>query len=1385
MERKSTEYSLMSQNLKRVFILSSLLLSFNFIFANVFAPWCAIRRPITLQTAGIPNGCTGRVSIEEVRIQQGSDLLFRKAPDGCSGPHNPNTLSNSQEYGGVINSALNPVVLNAGAQYTISISSSTLFGVSSFTGRVGLWIDYNSNFSFTDASELVSGAGVWNVTAPAGSVGPLSSFTFTVPCGAAEGLTRLRISTDDNNTSHITQAKGCMPVANTPTGRPWYGETEDLYIRIEKSTTLAADFIIPANIYENSPVVFTNINRLGYISHEWDLGLNGYDFTGTDFATVFGSAGTQSLRLRSRNCLGFDSITKSINILSPSSAPQVDFISSKNSVQVGEDIILYDLSTQGPTSWNWQLNSLTNSADDKTNANGTPLGIGGRFNRVLFNMNAVGLFNTCLTVENSINSNNTCKNSFISVTPSSEFILGTNSITALSQGVIYDNGGRSGNYLTGVAGSPANNSFLISPCGATEISLNISTLKFADNSHNLRVWDGINSSGTPLHPQGGFNRTNSVAPINVIATSGAMYLELNTFAGSASDSGLVANFNAILGQVAPPSPAFGFLFENQNFAYTNAVTSFVSKTTNIFGLPSYSWRVDNVAVNPALLSDNGRILNYQFPTSGAFNVCLDVFSCSGDTSFCNTVIVTNPSSPTDLEMTATSVRPILNQTITLSAIANRASNYRWSVSPLSYQLVGGSTLRDKDVNIRFTQPGPYNVSLVAWNTIDSVGTLRAIANDSFIRVVNFCQVSSPVLSEDVGNNTFSLTDNNNNVFYSQSSEIGQSSYENFSGFDAIRLNTGGVYTISMERNTNFNRISRAVYIDWDGDGNFTEAEKVMHSHYSPEKKVSQTFKVPNVNNVLIGTPVRLRAVSVFGTDNPTPCGSLSSGEVEDYTVIVNSYNTPPHIALNGNSLIYVELGTPYVELGAVATDVVEGNISNRINITSNVNTNLVGMYSVNYNVTNAMNIAAPQVSRTVVVTPDNTAPVINLLGSLNDYLEVNTQPYQEPGYTASDNVDGNLTSFVVVSGSVNHNVIGNYTLVYSVNDASGNSATAQRNVEVGDKTKPVINFVGDTLIELGSIWSDLTFVTDNYWSGSDLNFTKTFGFSGPVNPNVRGTYIVNYHVVDGSGNSSSATRRYRVDDFIPPVIVLNTPDTIYHDVYTPYNRVSPTIYDNLSSSSEINTFVSGSVNPNLLGTYVETFTASDLAGNVATATRTVIVVDRVAPSIATPYICTQLFNVFNNKHGIILEDNYYSETELLPLVEITNSNVNIFFEGMYTAAYQAFDPSGNASEVVWRSIEVSRNCEVISSVKNTNLDALVNLYPNPNSGSFTLELGELVSNVTSVEILNSVGVKIYELNTSELIASNNVDLRHLSDGIYSVKIVGNNLNVVKRFILIK
>lgn len=177
--------------------------------------------------------------------------------------------------------------------------------------------------------------------------------------------------------------------------------------------------------------------------------------------------------------------------------------------------------------------------------------------------------------------------------------------------------------------------------------------------------------------------------------------------------------------------------------------------------------------------------------------------------------------------------------------------------------------------------------------------------------------------------------------------------------------------------------------------------------------------------------------------------SDSSGNeaVVTRTIVYNDPN-PPVITLNGDSEIALEIGTNYAEPGFTAMDDCDGDITQKVEIKGTVDIDKTGDYVLTYRVTDSYeNIC--EVTRTVKVA-DRTAPVLTLQGKKNIYVKIG-ESYSEPGFTAIDQVDGDLTSKVSVSGGVDINQVGSYTITYTAKDAAGNISTAERSVYVYEK----------------------------------------------------------------------------------------------------------------------------------------------------------------------------------------------------------------------------------------------------------------------------------------------------------------------------------------------
>lgn len=154
--------------------------------------------------------------------------------------------------------------------------------------------------------------------------------------------------------------------------------------------------------------------------------------------------------------------------------------------------------------------------------------------------------------------------------------------------------------------------------------------------------------------------------------------------------------------------------------------------------------------------------------------------------------------------------------------------------------------------------------------------------------------------------------------------------------------------------------------------------------------------------------------------------------------------------LVGPSSLYINVGEEYQEYG-IKVYANGSDISDKVIIDSKeIDTTKLGEYRVKYQVYNEY------VFRNVYVI-DRIAPEIKLLGGDELYILLGGK-YSEPGYTVSDNYDNELNDNVKVSGKVNTSKEGEYELVYSVSDSSGNKSEASRTVIV---KKPVISVSPD------------------------------------------------------------------------------------------------------------------------------------------------------------------------------------------------------------------------------------------------------------------------------------------------------------------------------------
>lgn len=1281
-----------------------------------------------------------------------------------------------------------PALLNAGNAFDIIAGEEltiTLEGISDqysygWSTHVGIWIDADRDGKFS-AAECVADP----------QTGPFLGLTkgapktakVKVPCGTV-GATRMRIiGANSYYASAYNFSKNCG-CPSTGTCYYHYGNAFDLDVNLKIGNPPVAGFNVPTGPnYEKAPVTFNATNPNSYYTYLWDFS----DGPGSPVSAVgakakskWASPGTYDVKMVADYCGLRDSITLPVKIVAPTQAPVANFIASSNLVEIYYDVTLYDLSTNGAWAWDWELTSPTGNIYTSTQQNPT------------FTLDEEGKWSVCLTSENGVGpSSQVCKVKYIECTPPSEFYLGPNKLGTNKNGTLYDNGGPDGPY--GNNRKVTIDYFKILPCGAKEIRLKFKSLKLADGNDQLRIYDGVDESGVLLTPQTGINGTNQNTWRNAVikATSGAMYITF-TSNSSGTDSGFIANWESDL---LPPIAPDANWVTAYNPASNGMDVLFESKVQNAQGDVSYEWIVDQ---NPYMGFNPN--FNYTFTTDGTYEVCVAASTCNGGDTFCKNITIVTPTGPGALDFVASNLRPKLGETVQLTTTTDYANAFEWSIFPLTYSWVSGGA-NSQNPQIKFNAGGPYTFTLKAWNTVGGqTQTEKKLIKNKYVIALDYCTPPVDLLSSDVGINQVVLSKGSTTLIdYPTTS--GEDAYNDYSELVKATLTFGASYDLAVSRKTNSNTANYKAWIDFNIDGDFNDVgEEVLNSGTIAGTDANATFSVPPLSSSFAGL-TRMRVGVAYANFSNTPCGVNIVGEFEDYGIILANDNLPPFITLVGSDTVRVEKGTTanscYAEVAGItykAEDPTEGDLTNKVNVVTDLDCTVPGIYSFDFNVSDASGNPAPTRRRTVIVVLDRTPPVITLNGSSPMTVE-QCDNFTDPGAVATDAVDGNLTTAIITTGSVNTAEVGSYTITYTISDAQGNTSSINRVVNVVDTKNPGIYMRGQRIVnnttinvQINSVFVDEVYAED-YCNGI-IDITKQPGFNGPVNTVARATYPISYFSTDPSGNDADEdgfVLNYKVDDFIAPEITLNTDDTILHDVNDPYTSRPVTVFDNYYPLTKVSVVRTGSVDPYTLGTYVETYTATDESGNVAVKKRYVKVVDREAPAILAPAVNACVGQPFYAMSGIIITDNYYSPATLLPLVKVLNHNVNIWEAGVYYINYELTDPSGNKALLVTRNVFVQfpPNCQnTFTGVETIKLEDAVTLYPNPTNG--IVNIGYTLTNNAplNVEVYNAVGVKVAEVTgLNGGFGTSKIDLSNYGSGTYMIRLTNNGESVTRRVVV--
>ncbi|MDA8982758.1 DUF5011 domain-containing protein, partial [Gammaproteobacteria bacterium] len=343
-------------------------------------------------------------------------------------------------------------------------------------------------------------------------------------------------------------------------------------------------------------------------------------------------------------------------------------------------------------------------------------------------------------------------------------------------------------------------------------------------------------------------------------------------------------------------------------------------------------------------------------------------------------------------------------------------------------------------------------------------------------------------------------------------------------------------------------------------------------------------------------------------------------------------------------------------------------------------------YSINLSLTDGTETTDKDIS--ILVTDINdVAPVFTSSASFNapeNQLAIGT-------VTANDEEDDDLSfsilseELVITSEGVltfvsapDFEAKSSYTTTITVSDGI-NEATQDISVNVTNVNDVAPVFTSSATFIVDENQTSIGTVTATDAEGDELTFTVlsdelditllgTLTFVSEPDYETKAGYFSTITVTDGINSSTQAiTVRVLDVDEIPPVISINGANPITVELGSTYSDAGAIADGGETVSLESN------VDTAKVGSYTVTYSATDAAGNIGTATRIVNITDTTKPAIT---IIGD--NPATAEFGLTYTDAGATASDLSGDISvITSGSVNTNIIGSYTLTYSATDASGN------------------------------------------------------------------------------------------------------------
>ena len=194
------------------------------------------------------------------------------------------------------------------------------------------------------------------------------------------------------------------------------------------------------------------------------------------------------------------------------------------------------------------------------------------------------------------------------------------------------------------------------------------------------------------------------------------------------------------------------------------------------------------------------------------------------------------------------------------------------------------------------------------------------------------------------------------------------------------------------------------------------------------------------------------------------------------------------------------------------------DITNNVSVNGVIDNNHIGVYTIYYKVKDGLFEKEKKLEVSVV---DKTSPELTLEGE-KEYKVCSIDTFNEPGYSANDNYDGDLTE--KVEKNINNDIV-----EYKVSDSSNNTTKEERKLIVTDEEGPTITLEGNATVYV-TINTKYNEKGAKAIDNCDGDLTDKIETSGSVDTSKVGTYEIKYSVKDSKDNLSEKVRKVIVSE---------------------------------------------------------------------------------------------------------------------------------------------------------------------------------------------------------------------------------------------------------------